>query len=350
MIESLRLRNCQSHKDSLLEFHSGLNVLVGDTDAGKSAIIRGLDKVINNNTPSKELISHWGGTLSLSTKVDDVTITLINDGKDSYKLNNTKFSAIGSKVPEEIQQVFNMSDINLQDQGTYFFLLNETSGYVATYLNKIANLGQIDSTTKSIKSELNETKRSIEYDKKNLSEKEKTLESYSFLAQLELELKEAESLRKKKEDTEFQIGVINKHLNEISELDSAITKNKKILYLSSIVNMALNLFENIKELETKVAKLKGYEDSINSVRIKLSKLQKISKLKPLIQEAIKLKKKESDFKAKLESLVSLIDKSTTIDRKLKIAIANRESEHKLYESELQKLDKCFFCGSNLNKK
>lgn len=348
MIKELHLKNWESHKDNLVKFHSGLNVFVGDTDAGKSAIVRGLDKVIYNNTPSKEHISHWGGPLLLSTKVENDKVTLTNDGKDKYQLNDISFSAIGTKVPEEVQQVFNMSDINMQDQSTYFFLLNETSGYVATYLNKIANISQIDSTTKAIKSELNETKRSIEYEKKNLSEKEKTLESYSFLTQLDLELKEAEKLEKEKEDTEFQIEAITTNLTKITELDSAIVKNKKILNLKPIITDALELIDSLKEIEVKVVKLKNYEDSFNSLQLELGELQSLSKLKPLVKEAIELQKKESDFKVKLERLDTLLYKVSTIDKQLKIAISNRESEHKLYHSELQKLGKCFFCGSKLN--
>ena len=46
MIKKLHLKNCQSHKDSLLEFSPRLNVFVGDTDSGKSAIIRGLESNI----------------------------------------------------------------------------------------------------------------------------------------------------------------------------------------------------------------------------------------------------------------------------------------------------------------
>ena len=66
--------------------------------------------------------------MSITTWVDENKITLKNDNSDSYTLNEILFKAIGSKVPEEIKQAFNMADVNFQDQGTYWFLLNETSG------------------------------------------------------------------------------------------------------------------------------------------------------------------------------------------------------------------------------
>src|SRR5680860_108552 len=102
MIQSAHLKNCHSHKDSFVEFHPGVNVFVGETDSGKSAFIRGLEKVIWNSFTSKELTSHWGGPLSIEIKVDNNVITLTNDKKDSYTLNKIPFAAINGKVPEEI--------------------------------------------------------------------------------------------------------------------------------------------------------------------------------------------------------------------------------------------------------
>ena len=78
MIEELHLKNCQSHKDSILKFSPGLNIITGDTDSGKSAIIRGLDKICYNSMTSKELISHWSKSLFISIVVDNHKLELSN--------------------------------------------------------------------------------------------------------------------------------------------------------------------------------------------------------------------------------------------------------------------------------
>jgi exonuclease SbcC len=41
-IKKLSLRNFQSHRETDLEFSPGLNIIVGPSDQGKSAIIRAL--------------------------------------------------------------------------------------------------------------------------------------------------------------------------------------------------------------------------------------------------------------------------------------------------------------------
>ena len=40
MLKKLILKNFQSHSDSELEFDKGINVICGNSDSGKSSIIR----------------------------------------------------------------------------------------------------------------------------------------------------------------------------------------------------------------------------------------------------------------------------------------------------------------------
>ena len=348
MIKSLHLINCQSHKNSLIEFHPGLNVITGDTDSGKSVIIRGLDKVIYNNFPSKELVSHWGGHLSIAVTVNNNIVILKHDKKDSYTLNDTPFSAIGGKVPEEIRSVFNMEDINLQNQIDSFFLLTDTSGYVASYLNQIANLSQIDSTTTSIKSELNGIKRTIEHDKENLVEKEKVLQSYSFLTDLKTSINEADELEQNIVDLSLKIDSITLLLDKVKEIDDKFLKNEKLLSLKGIVNETLKDIKLIDTLDAKIYSLSFELDKVSRLDFQINDLNKLSHLKPLLNEISEVEKKKSILSTKLDSLDVLIHKTSTIDRNIKIAISNRLKERSIYDSEMKKLNKCFFCGSKLN--
>ena len=348
MIKWAHLKNCHSHKDTFVEFHPGVNVFVGDTDSGKSALLRGLEKVIWNNFTSKELTSHWGGPLNISIGVDDNVITLNNDKKDSYLLNKISFAAINGKVPDEISSVLNMDEINLQSQIDSFFLLNETSGYVATYLNKIANLSQIDSTTKSINSEINNTKRSIEQDKESLKDKEKELESYSFLTELEVKIKEVNALRDKQTDTQLEIDSILYLMTELSTINAKLETNQKLIKLKPIVVDTLEAIETANSLDDKYKDVGLYIIKLAHIDYQLDKLNKLVQLKPLINSVIKDKEKESILNTKLETLTNLISKVSTIEEKIKKANANRIKERNRYDSEMKKLDKCFFCGSKIN--
>lgn len=349
MIQKLHLKNCQSHKDSILEFNPGVNTLVGDTDSGKSAILRSLEKVIWNSFTSKELISHWGGPLRIELTVDDNVITFINDKKDSYTLNKIEFNAINGKVPEEIVTVLNMDSINMQSQIDSFFLLNETSGFVASYLNKIANLSSIDTTTKSLKSELNETKRTIEHDKLLLENKEKEIKLYDYLPDLNLRIQEIDELESNYTNTLLEITGIKYLILQNKEIKRKREENKKIIQLAPIVNSTLKLIDEEKAVSFESSMVKVIISRIESIDLKISKVNELVSLQSLVTDTIESKSKLTKLQAKLDSLNLSITKISTIEETLKLANSNLIKERKKYNNEFAKLDICFFCGSKLKK-
>jgi len=55
-IKRIRIENFQSHKDTELSFSDGLNVIVGPSDQGKSAIIRAIKWVLYNEPRGTDFI------------------------------------------------------------------------------------------------------------------------------------------------------------------------------------------------------------------------------------------------------------------------------------------------------
>ena len=347
MIQEVTIENFQSHKFTHLEFDKGVNVLVGDTDSGKSALIRSLEFAIWNKLSGKSLVSHWGGELKVSLKVDDNIIIRKKDKKDTYTLNDTEFAAIGNKVPDEISSILNMDEINLQSQIDSFFLLNETSGYVASYLNQIANLGQIDSTTKAIKSELNETKRNIEHDATSLQEKEKELLAYSFLDELKVDLYEVEELQSSWSDLDRDCFKIKSSLNSFKKVKLRLSKIEPLLSLKSEIDETVILIQDSKNFEEELRILNLRIETLKSVESSIEQVNKLSGLNPLIDSVYKLKDEERILSTKLDTLTKLIDKLSTIEENIEKTTSYATEQHNLYHSEIKKLDKCFFCGSKI---
>ena len=74
MIKKLHIRNFQSHKDSRLIFSDGVNVIVGNSDSGKSAILRALNWVITNRPSGDSYISNWGGPTYVIVETEEGTV------------------------------------------------------------------------------------------------------------------------------------------------------------------------------------------------------------------------------------------------------------------------------------
>jgi DNA repair protein SbcC/Rad50 len=153
MIKQLNIQNFQSHKDTSLAFDSGVNVITGKSDSGKTAIIRALRKLIWNRPGGESFCSHWGGDTEIRLYADPDYVSRTVGKDNRYQLNETKFSAFGQSVPEEIIKALNINEVNLQMQFDQPFLITETPGAVAQHFNQVAHLEKIDQSIKQIRSE-----------------------------------------------------------------------------------------------------------------------------------------------------------------------------------------------------
>lgn len=69
-IRAIRLLNCEAHKNTLVHLEPGLNLISGQNDIGKSAIIRGFSYLLNGTVPDEDLYIHHN-TLSMRVEIND---------------------------------------------------------------------------------------------------------------------------------------------------------------------------------------------------------------------------------------------------------------------------------------
>lgn len=152
-ISKISISNFQSHKDTTLDLHPGVNLIVGQSDSGKTAIIRAL-KWLATNRPLGDGFVSWDckGKTVVEVLLDDGAIIKHEPGK--YSLTNGKdkqeWSAIGTTVPEAVTQALNLSELSWQSQMDAPFLLSASPGEVARTMNEVADLDKIDSTLVNI--------------------------------------------------------------------------------------------------------------------------------------------------------------------------------------------------------
>ncbi len=148
MISKLKLQNFQSHKETSFEFHPGVNVIQGETDSGKSSVIRALKWVVENRPTGDRMRRHK--TNKTVVALDEVTKTK-TASTHKYGLNGQEFKALRASVPPEITKELRLSEINFQEQHDAYFLIADNPGQVARTLNKVADLEIIDLSLKEIK-------------------------------------------------------------------------------------------------------------------------------------------------------------------------------------------------------
>ena len=106
MIESIRIKQFQKHKDTTLEFANGLNVICGESHNGKSAIIKAILWVLTNKPSGTAFrrIGHDGEDTSVKVTFNDGSVERVRGDKRScYIYGNEEFKAVRTDVPSEIQ-------------------------------------------------------------------------------------------------------------------------------------------------------------------------------------------------------------------------------------------------------
>ena len=292
MIQSLKLKNFQSHKDSLLEFSPGVNLIIGKTDSGKTATLRALNWIINNKPAGDSFRSSWGGDTACQITLDDSKIKRIKTDKDNlYWKNEEEYKAFGQGVPEEITKAINFSDVNIQYQMDAPFLLSETSGEVARHFNKIVNLEQIDESLKNADSALRKINQDIKYCHTELEKEEAELLAYEWIDEAKTEFKVLESLSTKESETRKNFTQLTNKIADAEQikelfidikfeaaenkLQELLKKAEKIIGLEEKITVAKKLKLNISEIKEEIIDI-DYSEA-EKILLKLKQLSEQQK-------------------------------------------------------------------------
>ena len=279
MIKSLHLENFQSHKDSLLEFVPGMNVIIGSSDSGKTAIIRAFNWVKNNRPSGDSFRNNKGGdTISTITTIEGDIISREKTNKvNAYKLSSIKepFLAFSQDGPEEIQYALNMDNINIQQQLDSPFLLSETSGYISAHFNKIAKLEKIDKSRNNIQSEITSLTASLKSDKKIIDEKSELLESFIDVDSLEKELEKIEAMELKQDTLYKSIEKVRLINRAYETLLFDISEKEKVVDAETDLNKILALYVKRNEAAADCTKLTTLEMKIYKAQQRIEEADRI---------------------------------------------------------------------------
>ena len=366
MIKQARFQNILSHKDSTLNFHKGVNVLVGESRHGKSALLYGLNLVATNKPGGTDHISYWKGTMNTSITTDEghVVERIRNISKkiNKYVLNGDDFKAIGTNVPQEVQDVLKMDSINIMKQFDKSFLLHDTPGAVASHFNKIAGLDVIDRVTSNIKSEITSLKQQQKTKEKLIKENEESLIKYADLSEMDLDITAIEIKEKMLSTKSKQLKQMKQTLLELEENEKVIYTNNVLLNLKEKVDLVFSL-EKKKLATNQKRNLKiDLVDQIEFAEYEIGIADKITALKEKVNEIAEIQANVSDLKQKIEAKKNLLaqinlnvsktvanEKTIKLDTYVKKIFLLREKASVLSEKIANKEKVCMHIGT-LEKK
>jgi len=314
MLKSISLQNFQSHKDTELQFSPGVNVIIGASDSGKSAILRAMLWAIFNRPSGESFRSYWGGDTAVDITLEKETISRKKGKENLYVISSSslekpvEFKAFGQSIPDEISGLFNISDINVQRQMDAPFLLSSTPGEVGRILNQAVKLDIIDTAQKNISATLRQEKNLLLNTRSIISDKQGELEKYKWLPEADGQLANLESINAQILKTSRLISIVTGVLFEINTIDLSIKKASEILAYSHEIGDLIILDNEIETLTENYNKIEEIKSNIFEYENQIELISPLLTARGRVAELIKLSQTCKELGTKYNSLIQITDK------------------------------------------
>ncbi len=360
MIDSIAIKYFETHKSTTIDFHPGVNVVTGESDEGKSGLVRAITLNAQNRPRGDEYRNDELDPKKKEDKLKSTEVGIVYKGTglvvrardgvpggvNHYVIDNEEpLRAIGTDVPEEVREVTLMDTVNIQSQHPteQYFLLADKPGRVAKAFNKIAGLTVMDDATKDINSQVRTCNSEIKVAKKEIDTRQDELKDTEWVPK-------AEKLAKKLIKFKGKMGTKQAKCEKLTEI---IRQTQNLKYQlttfdgieeAKIAIHALN--ESAKQIEAKKKQQFDTQAIIFDLSAVDTQLSTITHTEKALK-ALKTLKNESDLieEKKLEKKVldNLLNQIDYNEKELKIA--SKELEDAIVEHSYIFADQaCPTCG------
>jgi len=239
MIKTIDIQGFQSHLNTTLYLHPGLNVVFGETDSGKSAIYRALEFAALNKLPriksngNRDEYINWdlkdNNSATIRIEFDDGTF-IEREKTPTGKINQYNITgfdeplvALRQQLPKEVFAISKMEAANFQSQKHLYFLLNESAGTVAKEFNKLSNIEISDIILKLLRSDSLLANSQIKAADTEIKRLDNELHKYNSLEEAQKEFYKLEKLektiKKYSDKCETLVEVYNQFIDTSEELE-----------------------------------------------------------------------------------------------------------------------------------
>ena len=298
MIKSLQLRNFRSHKNVTLNLLPGVNAIVGNSDSGKTNVVRALRWLTHNRPSGMSMRSHWAKkepTEVIASLSEGVSVSRYRDNTvNQYRLSTLEepLEAVRTDVPDPVKQALNMDAINLQLQGDAPFLLSESPPEVARILNNIAGLDGIDTAHTRIAAKIRENQEQARNLASQLSGVDERLTHFDGVDDLKAKSDHLQELEESTVQKQEQLSGLESLLEEQGSITERLqaTEGVKDLQISAeaLQKQTQTLQANQKQvsaLNDLLVNAAGYSERLEKTEGVESLVERADGLSNSIQEA-----------------------------------------------------------------
>lgn len=235
MLTNLYIENIAVIEKSNINFKSGLNVMTGETGAGKSIVIGAINSILGKRI-SKDLIRTGANSAFVSATFDNLSPTVLEKIKEAgYSLDEDQLLIISREIningksacyinsrPTTVSflKELGLNLINIHGQNENYGLLS-TSSHIS-YIDKLGNLNETLDKYKEVYNEFTNVNNEIKKLLVNDMEREQRLDLLRF------QVEEIENANLQPGELEQLIETRNNYLNS-EKIARAISQTKYLL-------------------------------------------------------------------------------------------------------------------------
>lgn len=326
IIRSMDLRNFQSHESTHLDFSRGFNVIVGNSDSGKTSILRALRWVFYNEPRGDFFIQHGKSEVEVRITWDDGTTIrrYRSKRKNGYEIiypngETQTFEGFNHTVPEEVTRYLRMWKVsfgpttfqmlNIADQLEGPFLLSETPRHRAAAIASLTHADEIDEAATLVKRDVDRLQRELKRSQEECSRIEEAFRALVYVDEALLRIQKMEDNLSLVENFLSKKDTLSKIVEELEQfskhediLRKEISRCGNPERLKGVLSDAEHLlkkhgslqqtYEDVTNLQChRTSVLKGIEDLKNVLKLKeylgpLEELNRSLSLLMPIQEAV----------------------------------------------------------------
>ena len=314
-ITSVTLKNFQAHKDTTVQFDRGLNIIVGESNNGKTSILRGILWAIDNQPLGNDFIMAGENDCSVTINFSDGTYiergrTVKDTGyykiryiDDNGKYIDQTYRGFTNAVPVEVANVHQMPKVNItKDIETHLnvlsqldgpFLLTESPLVKASAIGRITGTHVIDAAIKESNKTIQSNRKLTKSYSEDLQQKENERKQLPDIKSMEAFTKKYAYIVKyitKLNDSVIKLNTnlqqINQYQQQIMQEKERCERLKKVAALLPIIQTAKDKFNKVMFLHGKLTKYQELSLQIEQNQISIERGKYFAKLKPLVDKTI----------------------------------------------------------------
>ena len=346
-ISELHVKNVQIHKDLTVKFSKGVNVIVGDTNKGKSSLLRALRLILDNQPRSGERIyKRIGSKNPLMIEVKDGEGNSIKRSINRYYLNGALMKAYNTTIPEPVKEIFPLKEVNWQRQLDPHFLVLETGGGAAKILNTYSGMEDQEALMKDVKARITDHKSNINRLIKNNQEQRDIVDELKPVVRLVMKAKAIKNIIDNAKINQQQLDQLEKIILDIEscKFDESIYDN---------ITYGLEKIEKINELENERKELNQSIKHLEQLCLELGEVQKIkdksetcNKLIHSLDLIIEKQKQNNVTTVMINQLSTLINEIRKVKKDREVFESELGRIEDEFFEKLLEVGQCPYCGTN----